>query len=107
MNSYVGNLELELKPYGNSQVGEELSVQDAVVSIATSYAEKVSHFLVSVKTNAVLVTFDATSPAEAGAGVYLPTNHLATWSRAKMLAAKFIRAANAANATVRVEPMSL
>lgn len=106
MNARVVNLECQVGPTRNGVVGEELAVAGTVVSPAALNA-KVSQCFVSVKTNAVLATFDGTDPASAGAGVYLPvTSAPMAWSRRTVECAKFIEAVGGQAGVVRVEPMS-
>ena len=98
----------QLKPAGNSLVGEELTVGGTVVQIAaTTLASPTSHVEISVKTNDVLVTIDGTAPVAAGAGMLLPKGaapiiRSVAWASA----AKFINAAGGSAAVVRIEPMA-
>lgn len=106
MNAKIVNLGSELKPTRNGAVAEELAVDGDVVTPAALNA-KVSHCYVSVKTKAVLATFDGTDPASAGAGIYLPvTSAPMVWSRRTVECAKFIEAVGGENGVVRIEPFS-
>jgi hypothetical protein len=106
MNARVVNLESQIGPAGSGIVAEELAVDNVVVSPAALNA-RVTHCLVSVKTKAVLATFDGTDPASAGAGIYLPvTSAPMVWSRRTVECAKFVEAVGGANGVVRFEPFS-
>jgi len=107
MNARVVNLECQLGPTRNGELGEELAVGGTVVAKVTALTRKVSHCFVSVKTKPVLVTFDGTDPATAGAGIYFPvTSAPMVWSRRTVECAKFIEAVNAEAGVVRFEPFS-
>lgn len=106
MNVFVVNLENQLGPTPDG-AGEELAVDEAVVSPAVLPAAA-SHCLVSVKTKAVLATFDGTNPASAGAGVYFPvTSAPMIWSRRMVENVKMIEAVSGQNGVVRFEPLSM
>jgi len=106
MNMRIVNLWNQLRPTRNGAVAEELAVDGEVVTPAALDA-KTSHCFVSVKTNAVLATFDGTDPASAGAGIYLPvTSAPMVWSRRTVECAKFIEAVNGSAGLVRIEPFS-
>jgi len=106
MNTRVSNLDNSLRPTRNSVVGEELPV-DGIVVTAAALNSKVSHCYVSVKTQAVLVTFDGTAPVSSGAGIYLPvTSAPMIWDRETVGSARFIEAVNGSNGVVRFEPLS-
>jgi hypothetical protein len=106
MNARVVNLECQLKPTRNDVLAEELTV-DGTVRTAKALDDKVSHCFVSVKTKAVLATFDGTDPASSGAGIYLPvTSAPMVWSRRTVECARFIEAVNGNTGVVRIEPMS-
>ncbi|MFA7333528.1 MAG: hypothetical protein WC130_04450 [Kiritimatiellia bacterium] len=107
MNARVVNLESQLGPTRKGQLGEELAVAGIVVAKATALGSRVSHCYVSVKTKAVLATFDGTDPASAGAGIYLPvTSAPMVWSRRTVECARFIEAVNGQAGVVRFEPLS-
>ena len=55
---------------GAKVLGQELTVNGTVVGVAT-LAATVSHALVSVKTNDVLMRMDGTDPAAGAAGLVL------------------------------------
>jgi len=106
MNARVVNLEGQLRPTGDGALGEEIAVGGTVVEASALHA-KASHFYVSVKTKAVLATFDGTDPVSAGAGVYLPvTSAPMVWHRRTVECAKFIEAAGGEAGVVRIEPFS-
>jgi hypothetical protein len=106
MNVRVVNQDSGISPAGASQTGEELSVADAVVTGKQYDPTKVSHVLVSVKTNDVLVTHDGSDPVSSAAGLYLPKNQIPmVWTVHRWNASRFIRAASSTGA-VRCEPMS-
>lgn len=106
MNVRVVNQDSGISPAGESQTGAELTVADSVVPGKQFDPTKVSHVLVSVKTNDVLVTHDGTDPVNAAAGLYLPKNQMpVVWTVHRWNAARFIRAAGSSGA-VRCEPMS-
>lgn len=107
MNARVANLGSQLGPTRNGQMGEELAVAGTVVAKVTALGRRVSHCLVSVKTKPVLVTFDGTDPAIAGAGTYFPvTSAPMYWSRRTVECARFIEAVNGEAGVVRFEPFS-
>lgn len=107
MNSYVANLDNELTPSGDA--GEEIAVGNSVTNIAAAtLPERVSHVWLSVKTNAILVTFDGTDPASAGAGIHLPADGRPYFlSKGAAAALKMIEAAGGSAGVVRVEPMAI
>lgn len=77
----AGELAEQLGPAPDA-VGEELTVDETVVTAAALGRAGVTHCLVSVKTKAVLATFDGTDPVSSGAGIYLPvTSAPMVWSR--------------------------
>jgi hypothetical protein len=107
MNSRVVNLTSQLRPTRDDEKGEELAVAGTVVAKVTALTSKVSHCYVSVKTKPVLVTFDGTDPATAGAGIYFPvTSAPMVWSRRTVECARFIEAVNGEAGVVRFEPFS-
>jgi len=106
MNTRVSNLDSSLRPTRNSVLGQELAVGGAAVAAAALDA-KVSHCYVSVKTFAVLATFDGTAPVSSGAGVYLPvTSAPMKWHRETVGYARFIEAVGGSAGVVRIEPFS-
>lgn len=82
-------------------VGQKVDVADDVVQFAAfvTNAEKV---LVSVDTQAVRVTFDATNP-DTTVGHLLPTGYVAVWSVALATAAKFHQGAGGAGVVYGTE----
>jgi hypothetical protein len=68
-NVYVVNETSALKPTGGA--GQELNVGASVVQFAP-FSNVCGVVMVSVKSTAILATFDGTNPASAGAGVYMP-----------------------------------
>jgi hypothetical protein len=106
MNARVVNLKLQLRPTGDGALGEEIAVAGTVVEASALHA-KAGYCYVSVKTKAVLATFDGTDPVSAGAGVYLPvTSAPMVWHRRTVECAKFIEAVGGQAGVVRVEPFS-
>ena len=106
-NVKVVNLEQQLMPVGQSIVGEELVVSTVVVATISDWDEAVTHFLVSVKDQPVLVTFDGEDPTASAIGLYLPASQKPlVWKRETLLAAKFLRA-ESTDSLVRFEPMSV
>ena len=106
MNARVVNLECALGPVRNGIKAEELAVTGTVVS-PTALHSAVKYCWVSVKTKAVLVTFDDTDPATATqAGVLLAVGYEKEWSRRTVECAKFVEAASGQAGVVRFEPMS-
>lgn len=97
----VQNLDGELIPVGT---GEELAVQTAVVSPAALNANA-SHGLVSVKSNAVLVTLDGSDPVDGGRGLLLAANSLKVFAKETIAKMKLIRAAGA-NGVVHIQGMA-
>ncbi|MHC4616818.1 MAG: hypothetical protein ACYTEQ_03595 [Planctomycetota bacterium] len=95
----------QLRPTGNDEVGEELTVDNAVVAMQTSYSDLVSHIELNVKGNAVRYTLDGTDPASGGAGGILAVG-VYTWIKRKAEAAKFIESVTDSDGVIRFEPMS-
>ena len=100
----VSNLELELEPFENSEVAQELAVAGTAVA-AAALAGGVTHVMICVKTNSVLATIDGTAPVSAGAG-FLLTAGIYYWSKQTLARARFIEAVGSAPAVIRIEPMS-
>lgn len=102
MNSRVANLELALAPE-TSQQGEELVVDNAVVTAAT-LPERAKYAELSVKTNAVRYTLDGTDPVSSGRGAILATG-VYTWSKRKLAAAKFIESVAGSDGVIHIQGM--
>ncbi len=102
----ITNLAEQLRPVRNSVVAEELAVGGTAVSPAT-LNNLVKYCWVSVKTAAVLATFDDTDPATATAvGCVLASGYNGIWSRRMVECAKFIEATGSTPAVVRIEPLT-
>jgi hypothetical protein len=100
MNVRNVNEEMMMVPVGG---GQELNVTDQAVAAAT-LPESATHALLSVKTNDVLMAFDAT-PVQAGAGVLLPAGTRMILRQYALGKAKFVRAAADKSAVIRIEPV--
>jgi len=106
MYAHVTNLESELGPVKNGDLGVELAVGGTVAPTAYTgtYA---THFWVAVKTKAVLVTFDGTDPATATqVGVQLAVGYEKVWSKRMVECARFIEQAGGQAGVVRLEPLA-
>jgi hypothetical protein len=105
MNVMQTNDGANLVPAGGSQVGEELTVADSVVTPLTTFTAVVTHVLFSVKAQPVRVTWDGASPAVGGAGVYYAAGDREVWHIERFKAAKLIRYGGS-SAAVRFEPLA-
>ena len=90
---------------GAKVLGQELTVNGTVVGVATLPAT-VSHALVSVKTNDVLMRFDGVDPVAGGAGTILAKGSLTPFRRAAVNAMRFVEAVGSAAGAVHVAPVN-
>lgn len=106
MNARVSNLEHDLVPVA-AGTGVSFTVSNSALDSPTfiEAAERATYVLVSVRSNAVLVTTDRADPTTAGVGVYRAASVAPfVMSREAFRKAKWLRATGS-DGIVYAEPM--